>query len=224
MLFNEVLYRRIFTKETADKLIKRERRQHAEKSVAKQLLIKRLPVPLCIQNHISEYAFRTPSYAARHNKLMRKIVYIFKNSYDTRKLYSSEPTQGFRCGFNGYSRKICLSRKCPSALNPTDLPPLLKLGDYKRNHFAHNRGKYSLLKERLFDATNCARCGHFLWKKMAEHYREFDDPKKEEKWYTFLRKQNLGPYRTPYHDRLWCKCKKEDQQAWWFGGIPIQMN
>ena len=208
---NQELYYRIFPLERANKIANRERNQLAGKSVLKQLVIKRLPLPEDIRRHIEEYCFTNnqKSFIAKHNRLMRKIVYIIKNAYYSSRKYDETP---IRFGYNGCRREIQLSRGRLTRSN---------LNLYKRNHFMCESSQQSHLIERSYKATNCMKCGHFLGKMMAHHYREFDDPQKEQLWYDVLRKQGLGPAMTPYHDRLWCKCQREMGQPWWWGAIAI---
>ena len=84
-MINEQLYRKIFPPDRVEQIVNRERKQLAQKSFEKQLLVKRLPINYSLQNKILEFCF-LETHVAKHKKLMRKIVYLFKNAFHNNRL------------------------------------------------------------------------------------------------------------------------------------------
>jgi hypothetical protein len=192
------LYHRIFPEARANKLINREQQQIASRSFQKTWLVKQLQLPHWIQEYILGYCFQE-SHITKHNKYMRKIVYLFKNAFESRLKWEEYGT----ANNSGEFWRIDLSRISPFT---RDIGPPISIGVYKRNHFRYDSGKYDYLKECSFCATNCNKCGQYLSKRLAYHYREFDNKKKEREWYNYTRNV-LGLIDEPYYDRLWCNCK-----------------
>lgn len=203
-MINVELYRKIFPFDRVEQIVNRERKQLAQKSFEKQLLVKRLPINYSLQNKILEFCFHE-SHVAKHKKLMRKIVYLFNNAFHNNRLKWME-NENYLNTLETW--RIDLSRISPGLRNSLDLPPPVKLGLYMRNHFVYTTGKYSYLTECTLSGTNCIKCGQYIHKRMAHHYREFDNPKKEHEWYSIIRKKQPGII-APYYDRLWCNCKSE---------------
>ena len=193
----------IFPEYRASKVLERERKWHLSRKIEKQLIVSRLLLPSWIRKHICEYAFSHYD-ENKQKRLMRKIVYIFKNAIESRINY--EKKQNCQVKIDNYWI-INLSRKTPNMCKYSDLPPPRSIIDNIRNHFIYNNWKYGHLKECRISATNCIKCGQYMWKRLAHHYREFDYKPNERKWYKYLASLNKeGIAIIPYVDRLECNC------------------